>query len=77
MMISQIQLWNRKDLMIPNGSIKYFSRIDKSDEIIRIIIYPTLLKFQLWNNEHLMLPKIIIKVSSIRDKSYGSIRISI
>ena len=76
-MLTQFQVWNRKDLMLPNGSIKSLSRSEKMFSSIIRSIKNMLTQFQVRNRNDLMLPNGSIKYLSRSDKTFGSIRGSI
>ena len=53
-MLTQFQVWNRNDLMIPNGSIKSLSRSENNFGSIRGSIKDMLIQFQVRNRNDLM-----------------------
>ena len=55
-MLPYFQVWNRKYLMIPNGSIKYLLSREKTVGSIRRIIKNILIQFKMFIRKGLMLP---------------------
>ena len=70
-------MWYRKDLMIPNRSIKSLSRRKTIFSSISGSIINMLTQFQVWNHKDLMLPNRSIKSLSRREIVFGSISGSI
>ena len=75
--LTQFQVCNCKNIMLPNGSIKSLSIREKTVVSIRRSIKDTFTQFQMCNFKDLTLPNRSIKLLSIRETNIASIRISI
>ena len=65
-MLTQSQMWNCKDLMLPNGSIKSVSSIENTFGSMRGIIHNMFTQLSAWDLKNLMLSNRTIQSLSIR-----------